>query len=180
MPKQEEIQEIQCPITTTDIIIEYLNPMKGIDGIVLIERRNPPYGIAIPGGFAEYGLSLEDNAIKEAMEETGLEIRLESPGHPFLVRSAPDRDPRGHMISVAYIAKGYGKVRKGVFDDAKDPHVYTIPEVKELIANNQMAFDHAEILKEYLIDRGYMKKEPDKKQGKQIQQCNIPCIKMKE
>ncbi|MBR9691775.1 NUDIX hydrolase [Candidatus Woesearchaeota archaeon] len=148
MPKQEEVQTYRNPIPTTDIIIEYQK------GVVLIERKNPPYGLAIPGGFAEWGISLEDNARKEAKEETNLEVILENPDTPF-VFSDPDRDSRDHMISVTYIAKGYGELKAG--DDAKDAKVYTINEIIRLVENNQLAFDHADILRKYLKFRGYEK-----------------------
>lgn len=127
------------PIPTTDIIIEYQG------GIVLIERRNPPYGFAIPGGFAEYGLSLEDNAIKEAKEETCLDIIIIK---LLGIYSKPDRDPRGHMISVVYIAKGSGNLMSG--DDAKAAKVYSNEEVRDLIKRNMLAFDHGRILEDYL------------------------------
>jgi ADP-ribose pyrophosphatase YjhB (NUDIX family) len=150
MPTQEQIQTNEWPIPTTDIIIEYQN------GIVLVERRNPPYGLAIPGGFAERGLSLPDNARKEAREETGLEIIIEGDeDEPFCVMSDPDRDPRYHMISATYIAKGVGELKAG--DDAKAARVYTINEVKDLIENDGLAFDHAKILIKYLKHRGYIK-----------------------
>jgi len=148
MPAEKDIQEYRNPIPTTDIIIEYQN------GIVLIERKNPPYGLAIPGGFAEFGLSLPDNARKEAREETNLEIIIENEDMP-MVFSDPDRDPRYHMISVAYIARGFGKLQAG--DDAQAARVYTINQVRDLIENNRLAFDHARILTKYLKHRGYVK-----------------------
>src|SRR3989339_1687096 len=116
MPIQEEIIRHRNPFPATDIIIEYNDGLK--EGIVLIARRNPPYGLALPGGFAEWGLSLEENAIKEAKEETGLEVILESPTKPLCVRSDPSRDPRSHIISITYVGKGYGELLAG--DDAKD------------------------------------------------------------
>ena len=139
------------PIPTTDIIIEY-NDGKN-EGIVLITRKNPPYGLAIPGGFAELGISLEENAMKEAREETGLEVILESPERPLCVHSNPKRDPRYHILSVAYVAKGYGSLQAG--DDAAGARLYTIPEIKLLIRENGLAFDHARILEKYLEHRGY-------------------------
>ena len=78
MPTQDEAKHFRNPIPTTDIVIEYGNRDK--KGIVLITRRNPPYGIALPGGLAEWGISLEDNAMKEAREETGLEVILDGTG----------------------------------------------------------------------------------------------------
>lgn len=148
----DRINSYRNPIPTTDIIIEYSDGNK--DGIVLVERKNPPFGLALPGGFAEYGLSLEDNARKEAKEETGLDVMLENPEHPFCVRSAPNRDLRGHMISIAYIAKGYGELKGG--DDAKNARIYSIDEILELANNNHLVFDHAEILREYLIHKRHL------------------------
>lgn len=140
------------PVPTTDLIIEYVTRQK--EGIILIERKNFPYGIAIPGGFAEWGISLEDNARKEAREETGLDILIESPEQPLCVHSDPKRDPRGHMISVAYIAKGYGELKAG--DDAKAAFHCSIPEVKHLLKRGVWAFDdHKRIVEKYLRARGY-------------------------
>ncbi|HLC55218.1 MAG TPA: NUDIX hydrolase [Candidatus Nanoarchaeia archaeon] len=137
------------PYPTTDLIIEYQRP--GEERIVLIKRNNPPYGIALPGGFAEWGLSLEENACKEAREETGLHIKITSPEQPFCVHSSPSRDPRGHMISITYIAKGYGTICAG--DDAKEARPYTLREVRQLIRENALAFDHGRILEKYLRHR---------------------------
>jgi ADP-ribose pyrophosphatase YjhB (NUDIX family) len=133
---------IRTPLLATDILIEYSG------GIVLIERRNPPLGLAIPGGFAELGLSLEENARKEAKEETGLEVTILNPRRPLCVRSDPERDPRGHAVSVAYVARGEGELRAG--DDAADARVYSLGEIKALIEGNRLAFDHGEILRDYL------------------------------
>ncbi|MBI2581156.1 NUDIX domain-containing protein [Candidatus Woesearchaeota archaeon] len=134
------------PIPTTDAIIEYRG------GIVLITRKNPPHGIAIPGGFAEGGLTLEENVRKEAMEETSLTYIVKGRKH-FAIFDAPDRDPRGHMISIAYAGTGYGELRAG--DDAAGARVYSIDEVKHLISGGssdgmKLAFDHAKILSDYI------------------------------
>ena len=138
------------PFPTTDAIIEYREGDR--EGIILITRRNPPHGLAIPGGFAEWGLSLEDNVRKEAREETGLEFRIGNEGKPLCVRSDPQRDPRGHMISVVYVGQGYGMLQAG--DDAAGAQLYTHEEVRQLIAAGKLAFDHGEILREYLAWRG--------------------------
>jgi ADP-ribose pyrophosphatase YjhB (NUDIX family) len=159
MPNLQSCQNYRNPFPTTDIIIEYRNCVK--QGIVLIRRKNPPYGMAIPGGFAECGISLEDNARKEAREETGLEIIIENPGRPY-VYSEPERDSRGHMISNTYYAKGYGTLLAG--DDAKAAALYSIGEVIELIRKDKLApddakiiaFDHAHILEDYLRNKGYL------------------------
>jgi cytidyltransferase-like protein len=137
------------PIPTTDAIIEYGN------GIVLITRKNPPYGIAIPGGFAEGGLTLEENVRKEAKEETGLDYIVK--GHrPFAIFDDPKRDPRGYMISNAFVGRGYGLLEAG--DDAAGGRVYTLDEVNELIKGGEiggfkLAFDHAKILEKYFSER---------------------------
>jgi ADP-ribose pyrophosphatase YjhB (NUDIX family) len=151
MKPENRFRDFGYPLTTTDLIIEYKNRTK--EGIVLVTRKNPPYGIALPGGFAEYGLSLEENAAKEAREETGLAVVVKDCYHPFCVRSDPDRDPRGHMISVTYIVEGYGKLKAG--DDAKEARLYSLDELRDLIRRDELAFDHDEILSEYLeiIDR---------------------------
>lgn len=137
------------PVPTTDAIIEYHDGSKA--GIVLITRKNPPHGLAIQGGFAEWGISLEDNVRKEAMEETGLEFHIANGGKPLCVRSDPQRDPRGHMISVVYVGQGYGKLQAG--DDAAGAQLYSHEEIPQLIAAGKLAFDHGDILREYLAWR---------------------------
>ncbi len=144
----------KTPYPATDIIIEYSDGIK--EGIILIERKNPPYGIAIPGGFAEVGITLEENAMKEAKEETNLEIEIENPGRPW-VYSSPYRDLRKHVISNTYIAKGKGKLLAG--DDAAGAKIYSIDEVRELILEQRLAFDHGTILEEYFKHRGIKLKD---------------------
>jgi len=153
MPDKGKLITFRSPYPTTDIIIRYKQvdeEGKGKEGIVLIERKNPPYGLAIPGGFLEYGLSLEENARKEAREETGLEIILRDGTHPYCVRSDPSRDPRFHAISIVYLVEGYGRLKAG--DDALEARVYSMLEVESLVRDNKLAFDHGDILKEYLQD----------------------------
>lgn len=144
----KKLKRFNNPLPTTDVIIEYNG------GIVMIERKNPPFGLAIPGGFAEYGLSYEQNAVKEAKEETGLEVTLKNPGHPF-VYSAADRDPRGHMTSCTYVAVGSGKLVAG--DDAKGAHIFSPPELLKEIENGHVVFDHPKILMDYLRREGHVK-----------------------
>ena len=151
MPTKKQLEKFKHPFMATDIIIEYYDGKK--QGIVLIERKNPPYGLAIPGGFAEVGISLEENAIKEAKEETSLDVILENPEHPLCIKSQPNRDPRNHVMSVVYIAIGQGKLEAR--DDAKEAYLYSIDEVISLLdKNNVLAFDHKDILQEYLEYRG--------------------------
>ncbi len=142
------------PFPTTDIIIEYDDGKK--NGIVLIERKNEPHGTALPGGFAEYGLSLEQNAAKEAREETGLDIEIQNPNRPW-VYSSPGRDPRAHTISNTYLAIGKGTLQAG--DDAKEAFVYTLYEVKKLVKEKKLVFDHGKILEDYLKHKGISLKD---------------------
>ena len=119
------------PFPTVDIIIE------NMAGIVLIERANPPFGWAIPGGFVDYGESLEDAALREALEETGLSIELLCQFHTY---SDPSRDTRQHNISTVFIAKADGIPKAG--SDAKQAQVFIAPP-------QPMVFDHAKILEDY-------------------------------
>ena len=119
------------PLPTVDIIIE------NKAGIVLIERANPPFGWAIPGGFVDYGESLEDAARREALEETGLSIELLCQFHTY---SDPSRDTRQHNISTVFIAKADGIPKAG--SDAKQAQVFIAPP-------QPMVFDHAKILEDY-------------------------------
>ncbi len=119
------------PFPTVDIIIE------NMAGIVLIERANPPFGWAIPGGFVDYGESLEDAARREALEETGLSIELLCQFHTY---SDPSRDTRQHNISTVFIAKADGIPKAG--SDAKQVRVFITPP-------QPLVFDHAKILGDY-------------------------------
>ena len=120
------------PIPTVDIIIEIES------GIVLIERDKPPFGWALPGGYVDYGESLEEAACREALEETGLNIELLGQFHTY---SDPSRDNRQHNISTVFIAKAEGQLQPG--SDAKMAEVFTSPP-------QSLVFDHAIILKDYL------------------------------
>jgi len=123
------------PVPTVDIIIELAG-----GGIALIKRKNPPPGWALPGGFVDYGESVEAAAMREAQEETGLEVELVEQFHTY---SDPHRDPRQHTISVVFIARATGEPRGA--DDAAEARVFDPGELPE-----QMAFDHREILADYL------------------------------
>ncbi len=127
------IEDIKTPLLTVDIIIQY----KG--GIVLIERKNPPPGWALPGGFVDVGESIENAAIREAKEETSLDVSLIEQFHAY---SKPDRDSRFHTVSVVFIGKGEG-VLKGM-DDARKAEIFT-----ESTLPGAIAFDHRVIIADY-------------------------------
>lgn len=127
-----EVAVYRNPVPTVDIIIE-------IGGsIVLIERKNPPYGWALPGGFVDYGESFETAAQREASEETGLTVSGLS---QFRTYSEPDRDPRQHTASTVFIAQAEGQPKAG--DDAGKAELFQRDNLPEL------AFDHAKILADY-------------------------------
>ncbi|MFH7326880.1 NUDIX domain-containing protein [Desulfurivibrio sp. C05AmB] len=128
----ESLGRPRNPVPTVDIIIELAG------GIVLIQRKNPPPGWALPGGFVDYGESLEEAAVREAREETGLEIRLLRQFHTY---SDPGRDPRLHTISTVFVASAQGEPKAG--DDAARAAVFTRADLPPL------AFDHAAILADY-------------------------------
>jgi ADP-ribose pyrophosphatase YjhB (NUDIX family) len=130
---QEKVEVYQNPIPTVDILIQ----IESRKSIVLIKRKNPPSGWAIPGGFVDYGESLEDAARREAKEETNLDVKLIRQFHTY---SDPARDPRHHTISTVYIAKG------------KETSGETTPEM--IFANrsaHEIAFDHRDILRDWSV-----------------------------
>jgi len=130
----KEIEVYQNPISTVDIIIEIESKE-----IVLIKRKNPPYGWAIPGGFVDYGESLEKAAVREAKEETNLDVKIIRQFHTY---SDPKRDPRHHSISTVYIAKGRG--RPQAKDDALEIGIFNESNLPD-----EIAFDHRWILSDY-------------------------------
>lgn len=125
--------EIRTPLLTVDIIIRYQG------GIVLIERKNPPPGWALPGGFVDVGESLEEAAIREAKEETSLDITLVEQFHAY---SRPGRDPRFHTVTMVFIADGKGTLKGR--DDARKAAVF-----RENTLPSQIAFDHGQIISDY-------------------------------
>lgn len=136
---QNEIEIYKNPIPTVDVIIEI-----GSKEIVLIKRKNPPPGWALPGGFVDYGESLEEAAVREAREETDLDVRLTGQFHTY---SDPRRDPRHHSISTVYIAKAKGVPHAK--DDAIEVGTFNESNLPDVIV-----FDHRSILKDYFKSKG--------------------------
>lgn len=120
------------PTPTVDVVIE----LGG--GVVLVERKNPPHGWALPGGFVDEGETVEAAAVREAKEETGLDVTLTGLLHVY---SDPARDPRMHTLSVVFLGTAEGEPEGG--DDAAEARVFSLDGLPAL------AFDHARILSDY-------------------------------
>jgi 8-oxo-dGTP diphosphatase len=133
----------QNPAPTVDIIVELSD--RPHRPIVLIERLNPPYGWAIPGGFVDYGESVETAAVREAQEELGLSVELLEQFHVY---SDPQRDERQHTISIVFLAIATGEPQAG--DDAKRVAVVNLWELP-----TDLCFDHGRIVKDYWYYRHY-------------------------
>lgn len=127
------------PLLTVDIIIEL--PGESNSKIVLIERKNPPPGWALPGGFVDVGETVEQAAVREAKEETNLDVTLTD---LLGIYSDPTRDSRGHTVSAVYIAKGTGEPKAQ--DDAANLQI-----CDPRIPPGELAFDHRRILDDYLV-----------------------------
>lgn len=135
--------EYRNPAPTVDIIIELIN--KPSRPIVLIERKNEPFGWAIPGGFVDYGESIEASAIREAEEEVSLKVKLVEQFHVY---SDPARDPRQHTLAIVFIATAKGEPVAA--DDAKNLgifHQWDLPP--------NLCFDHDRIMEDYWNYRNY-------------------------
>ncbi len=135
---------LRTPLLTVDVIVRFQG------GIILIERKNPPPGWALPGGFVDVGESVEEAAIREAREETSLDVSLIEQFHVY---SSPDRDPRFHTVSVVFIGDGAG-VLEGR-DDAARAAVFTADSLPAVIA-----FDHGRIVTDYFRYRESGRKPP--------------------
>lgn len=127
----------QTPLLAADTIIELTD--QPAHPIVLIERKNPPHGWAIPGGFVDIGEALEQAAIREAREETCLDVRLKV---LLGVYSDPARDPRGHTVTAVYVAEAGGRPQAA--DDAKHLQIFSLADLP-----GELAFDHAQVLADY-------------------------------
>lgn len=130
------------PVPTVDILIHCRSP-EGKEGIVLVLRKNEPRQWAIPGGYVDYGESVEEAAIREALEETSLEVQLLRQFHCY---SNPARDPRQHNLSIVFLAEAVGTPRAA--DDASEIGIYspdTLPD--------ELAYDHRQILEDYFTGK---------------------------
>ena len=131
--------DYKIPSLTTDIFI-----FDDDFNFILIKRKNDPYKDhwALPGGFVEYGESVETAAVREAKEETTIDVELKDLVNVY---SEPDRDPRGHTITIAYIAKGDFSTKKAD-SDASDIGIFSLEKLDEI----NIAFDHEKIIKDCL------------------------------
>lgn len=125
------------PLLAADILIHLID--RPGRPFVLIERANPPFGWAIPGGFVDIGETVEHAAIREAREETGLDVRLTA---LLGIYSNPQRDPRNHTVTAIYIAEATGTPKAD--DDAKNLDIFTFDTLPA-----ELAFDHAQVLADY-------------------------------
>ncbi len=135
---------IKTPYVTTDGIIELYNAHNQFQGIVLIERKNPPHGLALPGGFVDVGETCEEACKREMKEETSLDVTIL---RLLGVYSDPKRDPRFHTISCVYLCRAEGTPKAA--DDAKKLFVYKPDE----IPFEKLVFDHAKIVHDYLATK---------------------------
>ena len=134
----------KTPYLTTDGIVEIYNSQEKLQGVVLIERKNPPLGLALPGGFVDVGESVEDALKREMREEISLDVEIK---YLLGIYSNPSRDPRFHTASAVYVCKAYGKPIAA--DDAKETMIVKINELK----SKKLVFDHTDIVSDYLKRR---------------------------
>lgn len=134
-PKKPAAPKYRNPVPTVDCIVELPR-----DRIVLIKRKNPPFGWALPGGFVDYGEPLHHACVREVKEETGLEADLTE---QFFTYSDPSRDPRQHTLSTVYIGWAEGEPMGS--DDAAEARAFELDALP-----TELAFDHGTILADYL------------------------------
>ena len=133
---------IQTPYVAVDGIVQLFDENDNFRGIVLIERKNPPLGIAIPGGFVDIGETVEQALVREMKEETSLDVEIV---RLLGVYSDPNRDPRFHTVSITFVCKAYGQPKAS--SDAKEVKIFKLEE----IPFDKLVFDHAKILRDYLL-----------------------------
>ncbi len=131
---------IETPKLTVDVVLRVWEEDR-LQGIVLIDRKNPPLGLAIPGGFVEVGESVETAAVREMKEEVGLDVEL---ANLLGVYSDPKRDPRFHTVSVVFVGNARGTPAAAT--DAKEAAIYPLEE----LPLDRLVFDHRKILLDFL------------------------------
>lgn len=143
-------EEFKNPAPTVDVLVE-LADRPGT--LVFIERKNPPHGFALPGGFVDEGEYVADAAVREAKEETGLDVELVELFHVY---SDPKRDPRKHTISTVFIGRARGEPQGG--DDAARCLVCAPDELP-----GPLVFDHGVIVADYLRYKRTGQRPPPKR-----------------
>ena len=131
----------KTPYLAVDAVIKLFDREGNFKGIVLIERKNPPVGLALPGGFVEVGETVEEAVVREVKEEVDLDFRID---RILGVFSKPDRDPRFHTVSVVFVGKAVGLPRAS--SDAKEAKVYRLEDIPW----DRLVFDHGEILRKFI------------------------------
>ena len=129
------------PLLAVDGIVEIYDLNNKFKGIVLIERRDEPLGVALPGGFVDVGETVESALIREMKEEISLNVVID---RLFGVYSNPDRDVRGHCVSIVFVCRAYDFPVAA--DDARGARIYNLNE----IPYKNLVFDHGDIIREYI------------------------------
>lgn len=127
-----------CPKLTVDCIVKYHSK------IVLIKRKNPPFGWALPGGFVDLGETLDIAVRRELMEEVNVQLDDLKQFHAY---SDPKRDPRAHTVSVVFTARTENEPKAG--DDAESFSCFTEEEIRKMMKSESICFDHGDILSDY-------------------------------
>lgn len=135
---------IETPFLTVDGIVELYDAQARLKGIVVIERKNPPHGLALPGGFVDIAERVEAAVVREMKEEISLDVTVR---HLQGVYSDPARDRRFHTVSCVFVCRASGAPRAD--DDAKSVRVVSPEALREL----PFVFDHAEIVADYLAGK---------------------------
>jgi len=129
----------ETPLLTVDAVILYNNK----NDLILIRRKNPPFQgqLALPGGFVDVGETVENACIREAKEETNIDVKIV---RLIGVFSDPKRDPRGHTVSIAFLCESVSRKEiPKALDDAESLEIVSLSEISSM----ELAFDHIDIIK---------------------------------